>query len=101
LGVSTNSSSVRRLGDRVTITAAQARAFLASPAGIRFRRLVAGGAILTAPLLFRIPLLRRYPLLRALEAIGGVALVVKAAEALRDWDPGTARPIVIDVPPVS
>jgi hypothetical protein len=95
------SSSLRRFGDQVVITAAQARAFLGSPAGVRFRRLVAGGAILTAPLLFRIPLLRRYPLLRALEAIGGAALVIKAAEALRDWDPAEPRPIVIDVPPVS
>jgi hypothetical protein len=97
----TNASAVRRFGDRVVITAAQAKAFLASPAGARFRRLVAGGVILTAPLLFRIPVLRRYPLLRALEAIGGVALVIKAAEALRDWDPDASggRPIVIDVPP--
>jgi hypothetical protein len=98
---STGPPSVRRFGDRVVIAAAEARAFLASPAGVRFRRLVAGGVIVTAPLLFRVPLLRRYPLLRALEAIGGVALVVKAAEALRDWDPAVSggRPIVIDVPP--
>jgi len=101
VAVAVSSSSLRRFGDHVVITAGQARAFLASPAGIRFRRLVAGGAILTAPLLFRIPLLRRYPLLRALEAIGGVALVIKAAEALRDWDPSSPGPIVIDVPPAS
>ena len=52
-------------------------------------------------MLFRLPGLRRYPLFRALEAIGGVALVVKAAEAIRDWDAGGQREqrIVIDVPP--
>jgi hypothetical protein len=42
--------------------------------------------------------LKRYPLLRALELAGGAALVVKFAEALRDWEPAARRPIVIDVP---
>lgn len=95
-------SSIRRAGDRVTLTADQARAFLASPAGTRFRRYVAGGVIVGVPLVFRLPVIRRYPLLRTLEAIGGVALAVKAAEAIRDWD-AAGRPtdrIVIDVPPV-
>jgi hypothetical protein len=94
-------NTIRRIGDTVTLTADQARAFLASPAGARFRRLLAGAVIVTAPLLFRIPGVRRYPLFRALEAIGGVALVVKAAEALRDWELGGGRTerIVIDVPP--
>jgi hypothetical protein len=95
--------SIKRIGDRVVVTADQARAFLASPAGARFRRIVAAGVIVTAPLLFRIPVLRKYPLFRALEAIGGVALVIKAAEAIRDWEAsgGQARRIVIDVPPAS
>ena len=95
--------SIRRIGDRVVVSADQARAFLASPAGARFRRIVAAGVIVTAPLLFRIPVLRKYPLFRALEAIGGVALVIKAAEAIRDWEAsgGQARRIVIDVPPAS
>lgn len=95
-------SSIRRAGDRIEITAEQARAFLASPAGARFRRYVASGVIVAVPLVFRLPVIRRYPLLRALEAIGGVALAVKAAEAIRDWD-AAGRPtdrIVIDVPPV-
>jgi hypothetical protein len=43
-------------------------------------------------------LLKRYPLLRALEVAGGAALLVKFAEALRDWEPTARRPIVIDVP---
>jgi len=83
---------------RIELTAAQARAFLASPTGILFRRYVAGGVILTAPLLFRIPVFRRHPLIRTLELIGGAALLVKAAEALRDWDAsGGQQRIVIDV----
>jgi hypothetical protein len=95
--------SIKRIGDRVVVTADQARAFLASPAGARFRRIVAAGVIVTAPLLFRIPVLRKYPLFRALEAIGGVALVIKAAEAIRDWEASgeRAQRIVIDVPPAS
>jgi hypothetical protein len=83
---------------RIELTAAQARAFLASPTGIVFRRYLAAGVIVTAPLLFRLPAVRRHPLIRTLELIGGAALLVKAAEALRDWDAsgGDGR-IVIDV----
>lgn len=91
----------QRIGDRVVLTAAQARTFLASPAGARFRRLLATGVIISVPLLFRIPVLRRHPLFRGLEALGGAALVIKAFEALRDWEEqgGQAERIVIDVPP--
>jgi hypothetical protein len=87
------------IGDRIELTAAQARAFLASPTGVLFRRYLAAGVIVTAPLLFRIPALRRHPLIRSLELIGGAALLVKAAEALRDWDASGGREprIVIDV----
>jgi hypothetical protein len=39
-------------------------------------------------------------LVRALELIGGAALVVKFAEAIRDWEPGSGEgPVVVDVPP--
>jgi hypothetical protein len=95
--------TVQRVGGRVVISAQQARAFLASPAGTRFRRYAAAGVIVLAPMVFRMPGLRRYPLFRALEAIGGVALVIKAAEAIRDWETSGERTdrIVIDVPPVA
>jgi hypothetical protein len=83
---------------RIELTAAQARAFFASPTGILFRRYLAAGVIVTAPLLLRMPALRRHPLIRTLELIGGAALLVKAAEALRDWDASGGRGrIVIDV----
>lgn len=74
------------------------QALMASETGRRLRRLLAGGVILAAPLIFRSPGLRRYPLFRALELIGGVALVIKLAEALRDWEPEDPTPIVLEVP---
>ena len=90
---------IRRIGDRVEVTVQEIERFLDSPAGRRLRRVLATGAIVTAPLLFRIPGLKRYPLLRLLELAGGAALVVKFAEALRDWEPSERRAVVIDVPP--
>jgi hypothetical protein len=88
------------VGDRVVIAVDTAQAFLDSPSGRRLRRYLAAGLIVTAPLLFRIPGLKRYPLVRTLELIGGAALVVKFAEAIRDWEPGSGEgPIVVDVPP--
>jgi hypothetical protein len=81
------------------VSVEEIRRFLASDAGVRLRRLLAAGAVVSAPLLFRVPLLRRYPLLRALEMAGGAALIVKLAEQLRDWDPDHPRPIVLEVEP--
>ena len=80
---------------RVTISAEEVRRFLASDAGRVVRRATAAGLIIGVPLLLRIPLVRRHPLLRWLELLGGVALVMKLAEALRDWEPAT--PIRLDV----
>jgi len=93
--------TMQTVSQRVVITAEQAKAFLASPTGVKFRRYAAAGVIVLVPMLFRLPGVRRYPLFRALEAIGGVALVIKAAEAIRDWDANgrTDQRIVIDVPP--
>jgi hypothetical protein len=85
---------------RLVIPADDVRRFLASDAGVRLRRLIGAGVILTAPLLFRIPGLRRHPVFRWIEIAGGVALVVKLAEALRDWEPRDPRPIVLDLGPV-
>jgi hypothetical protein len=93
---------IQRVGNTVVVTAAQVQGFLHTPAGRKFRRYLAGGLILTAPLLFRIPGLRRLPFIRVLEAIGGAALLVKMAEALRDWERGGEHGdrIIIQVPPV-
>ncbi len=80
---------------RVTISPEEVRRFLASDAGRVLRRATAAGLIIGLPMLLRIPLVRRHPLLRWLELLGGVALIVKLAEALRDWEPAT--PIRLDV----
>jgi hypothetical protein len=91
-------STVRRIGDRVQIEAREISRFLSTPAGKRTRGVLAGAIILTAPLIFRIPGLRRYPLIRALEFLGGAALIVRFAEALRDWERTEQGPITIDLP---
>ncbi|HEV8572788.1 MAG TPA: hypothetical protein VGR49_07050 [Actinomycetota bacterium] len=61
--------------------------YLDSPEGRRVRSKVASGLIFTAPLLSRLPVVRRTPLGRALSLLGGAALIVKAAEMIRDWEP--------------
>jgi hypothetical protein len=97
-GVDPSAHPLRWMGDQVEIAVHDVEDFLDSPAGRRARRVLAATAIVTAPLVFRIPGLKRYPLLRALELAGGAALVVKFAEAIRDWEPSSRRAIVIDVP---
>ena len=92
---------LRRIGDRIEVAVQEVEDFLDSPAGRRFRRFLAGAAIVGAPMLFRLPVLKRYPLLRALELAGGAALLVKFAEALRDWEPTARRGVVLDVPGTS
>lgn len=93
--------TLQPIGQRIVITAEQAKAFLASPAGARARRWLAAGVIVSAPLLFRMPVMKRHPLFRWLEALGGAALVIKAMEALRDWElqGDQTQRIVIDIPP--
>ena len=83
----------------LTLSVEQLQRFLASDAGKRLRNALAAGAVVSAPMLFRLPVVKRSPLLRVLELLGGAALIVKLAEALRDWDPGAPRPIVLDVDP--
>lgn len=64
-----------------------ARAYLASPEGRRLRRRVAQVVIVAAPLVTRSRVFRATWPGRVIGAIGGAALMVKLAEALRDWDP--------------
>ena len=74
--------------------------FLDSPTGRRLRRVVATGLIVSVPLALRIPGLRSSPIGRLIAATGGAALVVKLAEAIRDWEREQSDPPVIDVPRV-
>lgn len=73
----------RRLSEGVQ----ELRAYLASPEGQELRKQVARFAIIATPLLFRMRFFRTSPVGRVLGLVGGAALVVKLAEALRDWQP--------------
>lgn len=64
-----------------------ARAYLASPDGQRLRRRVARAMIVTAPVVARSRIFRATVVGRVVGVVGGATLVVKLAEALRDWDP--------------
>ncbi len=91
------------IAERANITLEELMAFLESPAGRRMRHVVATGMIVSVPLVMRIPGLRRSGIGRAVEVMGGTALLVRLAEAIRDWERGGAsnagRGPVIDVPP--
>jgi hypothetical protein len=63
------------------------RRYMASPEGREMRRRVAQFLIIAAPLAFRLKFFRATPLGRVLGVVGGAALVMKLAEALRDWEP--------------
>ena len=93
----------KEIAERANMTMEQLMTFLESPSGQRVRRLVATGMILSVPVVMRIPGLRRSPLGRTVELVGGTALVVRLAEAIRDWERSAGngrRGPVIDVPPV-
>jgi hypothetical protein len=66
------------------------RSYLASPQGRRLRRGVAAMVIVGAPLISELPMIRRTPAARILRTAGVVALLVKGAEWVRDWEPPPA-----------
>jgi hypothetical protein len=78
---------VEELGRRLERGLEDIRAYLASPEGQELRRRIAQVAVIAAPLLFRMRFFRASPVGRVLGLVGGAALLVKAAEALRDWEP--------------
>ncbi|HYH27771.1 MAG TPA: hypothetical protein VEA19_03220 [Actinomycetota bacterium] len=51
------------------------------------RRRVATGLMVAAPVLTRLPMFKRTMLGRLLAGAAGTALLVKAAQWLRDWEP--------------
>lgn len=85
---------IEELGRRLERGIEDMRAYLASPEGRELRRRIAQVAIIAAPLLFRMRFFRASPVGRVLGLVGGAALVVKAAEVLRDWDP------VVEIEPI-
>jgi hypothetical protein len=86
-GTSDLSGMVDELQRRARKGVAEVRAYLASPEGKRLRRRTAQVLILTAPFLARSRFLGRSPVGKAIGLLGGAALIVKLAEALRDWEP--------------
>jgi hypothetical protein len=92
--------ALQDIADRVETSVDDVLEFLDSPAGRRFRRTLATGLIISVPLLMRLPGVRATPIGRLLSATGGAALVVKAAEAIRDWERSLPDDQVIDVPRV-
>jgi hypothetical protein len=81
---------VRRLWcafeDAVNRGADETIEFLASPAGTRFRAILAGGLVLATPMIMKHPFFRT-PVGRVIQIGGAAALLAKAADALRDWEP--------------
>ena len=65
------------------------RAFLASPAGRRFRGYLATGLVVAAPLILRHPFFRT-PLGRAVQVAGAAALLPKLADRIREWESSPA-----------
>ncbi len=63
------------------------RAYLSSPEGRQMRRRVATGLIVAAPLITRLPMFKRSMFGRVLALAGGAALIAKAGEWIRDWEP--------------
>jgi hypothetical protein len=91
---------LQEVAERLETSVDEVLEFLDSPAGRRLRRVLATGLIVSVPLLMRIPGLRATPIGRLLGVTGGAALVVKAAEAIRDWERSLPQQQVIDVPRV-
>jgi hypothetical protein len=85
---------IEELGRRLDRGIEEIRAYMASPEGQELRRRIAQVAIIAAPLLFRMRFFRASAIGRVLGLVGGAALLVKLAEALRDWDP------VVEIEPV-
>jgi hypothetical protein len=64
----------------------EARAWLVSEQGRRYRSLAARALILAAPAILRHPFFRT-PLGKLVELAGGAALLIKVADLIRDWEP--------------
>lgn len=69
----------------------EAEAWLATPTGRRVRGLAAKLLIASAPLVLQHPFFKT-PVGRLVQVAGGAALLVKVAEAIRDWEPEPIGP---------
>ena len=78
---------VDELQRRARKGADEVRAYLASPEGQQLRRRAAQVLIIAAPLLARSRIFGRTRVGKLVGILGGAAIIVKLAEALRDWEP--------------
>ena len=69
----------------------QARAWLVSEQGRRYRAYAAGVLVLVAPAIMKHPIFRT-PLGRIVQVAGGAALLKRVADLIQDWEPATPRP---------
>jgi hypothetical protein len=77
---------LRELAERAEATVEEVEDFLHSSAGRRLRRAVATGLIIAAPMIAQLPAMRASRVGRLLGLAGGAALIVRVAEAIRDWE---------------
>jgi hypothetical protein len=91
--MSTARRRLEEIAERAEVTWEELLDYLDSPAGRRLRRILAGTLIISIPILTRIPGLRRSPIGRAIELVGGAALLIKLAEAIRDWERAEPAPV--------
>ncbi len=80
-------SLVDDVAERVYDSFEDVKTYLASDEGRELRRKVAVGLMLTAPVLAKLPVMRASKLGKLVGLAGGAALIVKAAEMIRDWEP--------------
>jgi hypothetical protein len=84
--MSTSMDRFKDVAARANMTLDELLDFLDSPAGRRLRKMLSTGLILSVPLVMRLPWLKRTPVGKLIELTGGAALIVKLAEAIRDWE---------------
>lgn len=86
-------ASIEREIERVLEAAGElvddVKEYLASPEGRRLRGYVAAALLAFAPAIPRMPIVRRTWVGKAIGFAGGTALIIKVAQAIRDWE---ARP---------
>ena len=83
---------IHEIAARARVSVDDVLAYLDSPAGRDLRRKVATGLIVSVPIVMRMPGLRKTFVGRAIEGAGGVALVIKVAELIRDWELSRTAP---------
>lgn len=69
----------------------EVKTYLATDEGRELRRKVAAGLMFSAPIIARLPVMKASKVGKLVGFAGGAALIVKAAEMIRDWEPTEAK----------